>query len=157
MSGFCEWVIADEYCDGPMSGIGLRFQDQKTVLFKVVGWDSEQWQRVFAVAPVPEKLIDQLCSMLEKLEPRRRPFWLPGPATNQPEINAVWQAALTDALHDGAWILVESHDLLESSAVKTLSSEQRAVVSTLVEKKVVKDLAGASILQSFVDEMGNGS
>lgn len=157
MSGYCEWVIAKDYYDGPMSGVGFRLHDRRNVFFIVVGWDAEQWRRVFAVAPIREQLVTQLCSMLERWEQRIHPFWLPGPVTDRPEIATAWRAAQSDALQSSAWTLVESRDLLESSEERALSSQRRALVSSFVEKNEIKDLVGESILQSFVEGMGGDS
>lgn len=153
MSAFFEWVIAKEYHDGPMSGIGLRSHDRKIVFFAVVGWDAEQWQRVFAVAPINEHIAHQLCSMLEKLEQRRLPFWLPGPATNLSEVSTIWQAALTEALSIGRWVLVESHDLLDVVNEEVLSKAQSAAVSSLVENNAIRDIHSNDLLQSFIEGM----
>jgi hypothetical protein len=53
--------------------------------FGVWAWDSEQMERVFAVAPSNKLLLDKLVKELERVEPRRTPFWLPGTGSRQNE------------------------------------------------------------------------
>jgi hypothetical protein len=41
----CEWVIAYDYYDGPLAGIGLRSKSRTFLFFKAVAWDEEHWKR----------------------------------------------------------------------------------------------------------------
>lgn len=42
---YLRWIIASEYYDGAMAGIGERVADGATVWFRAVAWDGEQWRR----------------------------------------------------------------------------------------------------------------
>jgi len=38
---YLRWIVASEYYDGAMAGIGERATDSATVWFRVVAWDDE--------------------------------------------------------------------------------------------------------------------
>ena len=91
---FCSWVIAREYYDGPMTGIGMRARDQTRIFYRIVAWDSEQWSRVFAIVPAQEARVDHLRTTLKEIEQLKEPFWLPGPATNTAQVVSAWDALM---------------------------------------------------------------
>ena len=111
--GYLRWIIASDYYDGAMSGVGERSSDGAVVWFRAIAWDDEQWQRVFAVAVVAPALVQRLVTELEKAGPRQLPFWLPGPSPAIPDAEAAWRAVADAALLTDQWRLVEAHDLLE--------------------------------------------
>jgi len=151
---FCAWVIAFEYYDGPMAGIGLRNRDRMNVFFRAIGWDEEQWNRVFAVTPVRGDSVESLRSALIRIEVPKEPFWLPSSATNTPEVTSAWEALLADTRESKAWSLVESHNLLSTANETVLPSELVSAVTQLVAKGLVRDIAGAApLVPALLDQL----
>jgi hypothetical protein len=149
----CTWVIALEYYDGPMTGIALRDRDQMKIFFRAVAWDSEQWDRVFAITPVRDNLVERLRGALAKIEAPKEPFWLPSPATNTPEVTSAWEAVVADAHESNDWSLVESHDLLGAASETALPTELSASVARLVLQGTVRDVDRAPMLPVFLDQL----
>lgn len=150
---FCAWVIAREFYDGPMTGIGLRARDRTKIFFRSVAWDSEQWIRVFAISPVKEGTVDSLQHALTAVEQSKKPFWFPGPATNTTEIVSAWDAVLTDAYESSTWSLVQSHDLLDAANEVILPAELVPEVIRLVQQGSVKEVDGKPLLSTFLDQL----
>lgn len=152
---FCDWVIAREYYDGPVAGIGLRARDQVIIFFRAVAWDKEQWNRVFATSPARKDTVARLQVALTKIETPKVPFWLPGPATNTTEVAAAWDLVLANASESREWCFIESHDLLEAANEGAVPSELVARVVQLVNQRSVADLAveDSPLLPSFLDHL----
>lgn len=152
ISPYLHWIIADDYYDGAVSGIGRRRSDNEFIWFRVVAWDDEQWQRVFAVTTIDPAIAGKLIDSLEKVEARRRPFWLPGPASDTPENNMLWGQVLHDALQGEKWWLVETHDLIDSSLGKFIPIS-KDYISDVIEKirsNSIADVFGASLIDEFL-------
>jgi len=122
--GYLHWLVANDYYDGEVAGVGLRASDGSHVWFCAIAWDSEQWQRVFAVARVEKNLVDKLVAELESVENRRVPFWAPGRATGTPEAQDLWREVINAALDAVDWRLVEGHSLLEETTELVLESQE---------------------------------
>jgi hypothetical protein len=150
---FCSWVIAREYYDGPIEGIGLRARDQATVFFRAVAWDGEQWSRVFAVATVRPDLVDRLRAQLSADEEPKEPFWLPGRATDADGVLAAWEAVRADAQQEKRWSLVESHDLVDVVQEMVVPNELILAVDRLVADEHPKDIDGGPMLSSLIREL----
>ncbi len=150
---FCAWVIAREYYDGPMAGIGLRARDQARIFFRVVAWDSEQWNRVFAITPVREDAVESLRTALTRIEKAKEPFWLPGPATYAAEVTSAWDAVFADAYESDNWTLVESHDLLDAANETTLPGELALRVVRLAQQGSVRGIDGVPLIPPFLDQL----
>jgi hypothetical protein len=150
---YCRWVIAKDYNDGAVSGVGLRAYDEQPVLFRVVAWDSEQWERVFAVTEASRVLTTQLEEALTKSEPRRVPFWLPGPQSVTAESMATWGDIFASSLLVGTWQLVRGHDLLDTVAETPLPSESTKVVSDMVRRGDVMDLESVELLAELLQRL----
>jgi hypothetical protein len=150
---FCAWVIAREYYDGPMAGIGLRARDQMKIFFRAVAWDSEQWNRLFVITPVRAGAVEHLRTVLTKIEKPKEPFWLPGAATSTPEVAWAWDAVLADAYESRQWSLAESHDLLDAAKEMILPPELASGVVRLVQQGSVRDIDNAALLPPFLDQL----
>ncbi len=150
---FCRWVIAKDYYDGAMSGIALQTRDDVLIFFRVVGWDTEQWGRVFAITVVDNALGERLRALLAKLEPQREPFWLPGPQSTTPEVTTAWEDMLRAALETHQWRLVECHDLLGAVAEKMLPPAEAKCVAEMVRHEAVMDLQASPLLDEFLRQL----
>lgn len=150
---FCEWIIAREYYDGPMSGVAMRAADRAMIFFRAVAWDCEQWNRVFATTRVGEDAVEHLRTMLTKIETPKEPFWLPGPATNMSDVLSAWNAIFTNAGESGCWSLVESHDLLSATDEVALPADLSTGVLQLVRQGSAKRIVHAPLLPLFLDQL----
>lgn len=151
---FCRWVIAMKYYDGAVSGVGLRNGDDSLIFFQAVAWDSEQWDRIFVICPIAERLVSTLRDELEKAEPARVNFWLPGPASNTPGVLKAWSDIVSAAIASGdKWCIVETHDLLQAAIESPLSSRGLERARELVRKDVVLDIVGEPLLEGFLSNI----
>jgi len=148
----CSWVIANDYYDGPISGVGLRAKDQATVYFRAVAWDSEQWNRVFAIATVSQDLVDRLRQALAALESPKEPLWLPGPSTNHPDIVSLWESLEAEANASECWYLVESHDLFKISEEVPAPSGVRDRLIKASSSRVIMSIHEGAMIPSFIQE-----
>ena len=141
--GFCRWVIAWDYCDGEMSGIAQQADDNSWMFFRVIGWDHEQGQRLFAVVPLDTARIDKFRTVLGNLEPEREPFWLPGPQNREKNAEttedlAAWNNLQRTALASRPWHLLEGKDLLGHVKTRRVTpSESEQVVAAAKSEKVL--------------------
>lgn len=149
---YLRWIVACDYYDGAMTGIGERTADGILVWFTVVAWDEEQWLRVFAITTVDPECVGRLISELERVELRRLPFWLPGPASATPVAKDIWSQLANEAIRSDRWWLVEAHDLNE---VPT-----QILVPTSGVPRLVASVRGGSVLtvrgSSITDELLRG-
>jgi len=155
-SSYCKWVIAKDYYDGPVSGIGLLARSNGEVFFRVVGWDPEQWDRVFAITTASREAVEVLRSCLTRIEPAREPFWLPGRETNTPEAIAAWRDLLSSALSAPEWTLVESHDLQEAINERRVFGAEARRVAEMVRREEILELRSAAILDELVRRVQHG-
>lgn len=152
-SGCLRWIIASEYYDGAMAGIGERSTDGATVWFRTVAWDDEQWQRVFAIAAVEPPLGQSLIRELEKVEKRQSPFWLPGPSSATPEAQVAWDAIVDAALRADRWWLVEAHDLLEASTERLATPSEAGPLTAALRAGSVLTLPGPVLIDDFMRQI----
>lgn len=153
LDSLCTWIIAHEYYDGPIAGIGLLTRDQKGIFFRVVAWDGEQWNRVFAITAVSDGKVEHLRTALTKIEAPKEPFWLPSQATNTPEVQSAWEALLTDVRASINWSLVESHDLLGASKEAAPPVDLAAAIAEAAINGAVQDVDGSPLLAAFLEQL----
>ena len=150
---YLRWIIASEYYDGAMAGIGERAADGAPVWFRVVAWDEEQWLRVFAVAAVAASLTQCLVHNLEKVEPRKEPFWLPGVHSVTGETRRGWGEIARAAARAKNWWLVEAHDLGDPAGERpVLASDIPRVVAGVRTERVLA-VTGPSLVDSFLQRI----
>jgi hypothetical protein len=150
---YLRWIIASEYYDGAMAGIGERAVDGAIVWFRVVAWDDELWRRVFAVTAVETSQAMQLVQDLEKAEPRKMPFWLPGPTSVTPDTQKGWDEIADAAIRSNSWRLVEAHELDKPSIECIVPA---AVVPHLiagVRAGSVLDARGPSLTDDYLQQV----
>lgn len=153
---FFAWIIAREYYDGPIAGVGLRTRGQVKIFFRTIAWDSEQWNRVFAITPVQDSKVERLRAALAKIEAPKEPFWLPSQATNTPEVLSAWDALLADVRESTNWSLVESHDLLDASDEAAQPVDLAAAIAELVTQGAIRDVDGVPLLAMFLEQLRGG-
>jgi hypothetical protein len=149
----CEWVIAYDYYDGPLAGIGLRSKSRTFLFFKAVAWDEEHWKRVFSVTDLQSEVALGLLAALEKFEPRKEPFWFPSGMTHQTEVSSAWEAVRTAALDSKKWALVESHNLLDAAEELPLSADEGLAVVSVIRGNSLKDISGDMLLSKFASDL----
>jgi hypothetical protein len=152
-SAYLRWIIASEYYDGATAGIGERAADGAAVWFRVVAWDEEQWQRVFAVTALEPSRAEQLVRELEKAEPRKVPFWLPGPMSVTPETKKDWGEIADAAIRSDSWRLVEAHDLNEPSAERLVSAADVPRLTASVRAGSILAARGPSLTDDFLRQV----
>ena len=107
-----KWIIALEYYDGPMSGVAYRTGDLDWVFFRVVGWDLEQWSKVYATTFISRESVNALLSALQNVEPIVKPLWIPSYTLEHAEVIEAWKFILAEAQKTSGWKLSETRDLL---------------------------------------------
>jgi hypothetical protein len=152
-SAHLDWIIASEFYDGALAGVGQRSGDQVVVWFRAVAWDDEQWRRVFAVTPVDPKRIADLSGALEKLESRRTPFWFPGPNTTTSVIAEHWRAIAEEAFLSKQWYLVEAHEMIESSIQRLLAPSEVETLVDLLRSGAVRSAGGESLIDDLLIQL----
>jgi hypothetical protein len=150
---FLRWIIASEYYDGAIAGIGERATDCAAVWFRVVAWDEAQWRRVFAVATVEASLSKRLIQNLAKVEPRKAPFWLPGTSSATPEIKKDWDEIADAAARSATWRLVEAHDLNERSVERSVMPGDVPRVLGSIRAGSVLAVSGPSLTNRFLEQI----
>jgi hypothetical protein len=154
---YLRWIVASEYYDGAIAGIGQRSADGATVWFRVVAWDEEQWRRVFAVTAVAPSRAEELVRDLEKAEPRKVPFWLPGPTSVTPETKKGWGEVADAAARSGSWHLVEAHDLNEPYAERLVPAADVSRLIAGIRAGSVLAVRGSSLTDDFLHQVRCGS
>lgn len=149
-SPFCRWVIARDYYDGMVSGIGLRSRDNQPVFFRVVAWDTEGWERIFAVTPVSQSTVEHFRALLSQCETQKEPFWLIPAAAATADVSAAWDGLRRAALANHDWQLAEGHDLLEIVHTIGLDSFDARRVAELVRQEAVIDLGTPPLVDEFL-------
>jgi len=144
-------VIASEYHDGAMAGIGERATDGAIVWFRVVAWDDEQWVRLFAVATIDPLLEARLVQNLEKFELRKMPFWLPGSETDTPDVKRAWVDIENAALRSDRWTLVEAHDVDEDSTEHPVEPADIFALLEVIRAASVLELRGPLLMDRFLE------
>ena len=150
---FCTWVIALEYFDGPIAGIGLRHRDQASIYFRAVAWDDDEWFRVFATAPAGDDGVARLRAALARVEAPQTPFWLPSGGTDTPDVTSAWAHVSAGVQTSSAWSLVESRDLLAAARETLVPAELTAAVGRLVKQGTILDVDGDPLLPAFLDQL----
>jgi hypothetical protein len=153
VGAYLRWIIASEYYDGSMAGIGERVADGAVVWFRVVAWDEEQWRRVFAVTAIESSLSERLVQDLEKVEPRKMPFWLPGPTSATPDVKKGWDKIVDAAVGSARWSLVEAHDLNETSTEHSATAADVPRVVAAVRAGSVLEVRGSLLTDSFLQQI----
>ena len=118
-----------------------------------VAWDQEMWCRVFAVTTVEPRLSDRLLAKLEKVEPRKTPFWVPGPSTFTPAIENDWREIENAAVRSSTWWLVEAHSPVEPAMQRPLDSLDAEAVLAEVRAKLVSDVTGESLTDRLLEQL----
>jgi hypothetical protein len=152
-SAYLRWIVASEYYDGAMAGVGERVTDGAAVWFRAVAWDHEQWQRVFAVTVVEPVLVERLIRDLEKVDQRRTPFWLPGPTSATPDVQMDWGDIADAALRSERWWLVEAHDLIEASTERQAMPADVPRLAANVRAGTVLGVSGPSLMDSVLQQI----
>jgi hypothetical protein len=150
------WIVASEYYDGEMSGVGLRASDGAHVWFRTLAWDSEQWQRVFAIARVEKPLIDRLLVELEKTEPRRSPFWLPGPTSGTLAVQTIWNDIANAALNTRDWQMAEGRSLVEPVTERSVDTGDVPYVIRAIRSEAVTTEMGPSLIDNVLRRIRGG-
>lgn len=136
-----------------MAGVGERVTDGATVWFRAVAWDHEQWQRVFAVTIVEAAHVARLIQDLEKVEQRRTPFWLPGPASAKSEVQKDWNDIADAALRSERWWLVETHDLIEASKERQAMPTDVPQLAANIRAGTVLGVSGPSLMDGVLQQI----
>jgi hypothetical protein len=152
-AAYLRWIIASEYYDGSVAGIGERAADGAAVWFRAVGWDDEQWRRVFAVTTVEPSLSERLVQNLEKVEPRKMPFWLPGPDSATPDVKKIWDEIVGAAASSDRWSLVEAHDLNEESVEHPVTPADVSQLVAAVRAGAVFEVRAASLTDGVLEQI----
>jgi hypothetical protein len=155
----CRAIIVLEYYDGPMTGVGF-LADGSGIYFRLVAWDEEQWQRIFAVASVPEKYIQNIWDAFSTVEIPRKPIWCPASDGDNSIRQIIEQAILAVeavAAQAKSLLLVESRSLVGKSSAVPLTELEIKKVRELLRQNRVLDLHSSSITQEFFDWLSGGS
>jgi hypothetical protein len=100
-----------EYFDGPMEGVAVRRSNRTAVFFRIVAWDDEYWERVFAVTEISLTSIAQLRLALNERESADELVAMQGAMT--PDAELAWDDIQVEASLSSEWSLIESHDLID--------------------------------------------
>lgn len=153
---YCRALIALKYFDGPTAGVGWLHSDA-TIYFKLVGWDTEQWQRLFATIPIDSSLVTNLQATFSKYESKRLPIWIPNARNDAPDATRVANAfeREIDKLLESAveLSLVESHDLLHDARVAVLSREHSIRALSCMKENRVLSLRADHMFEDFLVQM----
>jgi hypothetical protein len=152
--GYLRWLVAREYYDGAMSGVGERTADGAIVWFRAVAWDLEQWQRVFAVTVIDRVLVERLVDGLERLDQRRAPFWLPGPGAATPDVEGNWKDVEGAAQGSPEWWLVEAHDLIEPSRERHVIAGDIPSLVENIRAGTLLSVSGPPLLELTQQQLG---
>lgn len=151
--------LAIEYYDGPTAGIAFD-AGESAVYFALVGWDPEQWTRVFAVCDISGNVAQQVWADFERIDTPRRPLWAPNCGENNQAMMLASEVVAT--LHKEiravqAWYLCESHNLIEGNIRRAdLSAAEAQIVAERVDSKSVQTLTGKDLLTEFVQGLRSG-
>src|SRR5262245_33545868 len=150
---YCTWVIAHDYYDGAIDGVGLRNRDRTTVYFRAVAWDDDEWFRVFAVTPVSDAVVGRFRAVLARIAAPEEPFWLPGPGADKPEVNFAWKAVLAEAHASGDWRLIECRSPVDPARETAAPAELSAAVGRMVQRGMINDIDDPPLLPVFLDQL----
>jgi hypothetical protein len=154
---YCESLIALEYYDGPTTGVGW-LPSKETIYFKLVGWDREQWQRLFLTIPIESTLVNDLQLLLEEYEIKKLPIWIPNARNDVPQtapILATFRARLEETLkHAKTVSIVESRDLVHGvSRVASLSDTDSTLALSCARANRVSTLLTKHIFDDFLAQI----
>lgn len=151
---YCTALIALGYYDGPTEGVGW-LQSGDTVYFRMMGWDKEQWRRLFAAIPLAPSLAINFREKLRNHEVERHPIWAPNAKNELPEVPAM----VTMFKHEVQRIvaqtsdlyLVESHNLV-SDTPRVLKVEGEELLRVLARMKTNQVITAQSecVLEEFI-------
>ena len=73
-------MLAFDFHDGVIEGVGRNLMDESEAYFTMLAWDDAQDVRVFAVVPLACGTFDRLIELVAEFEaPPRRETWMPRP------------------------------------------------------------------------------
>lgn len=142
MSPYCTALVALGYYDGPTEGVGW-LQSGVTIYFKMMGWDKEQWRRLFAAIPVARSLATDFRKKLTNYEAERYPIWAPNAKNEFPGIvtavNTFKHEIRRIVAQTSNLYLVESHDLVSDSSrvVEVKGEELLRVLARMKANQVI--------------------
>ncbi len=148
-------LLGLEYFDGPMAGVGLM-PDGTAWYFKILGWDDEHHERVFAVAQIPAKIIDSLWAAFKAAEAPRMPAWYPqttGGSERQAAIRQAISRMHLEIEHAKHWKVVESSDLVGSAFGVDLEDSEVSIIREMITKEQLTALRSSCILPEFLEKL----
>lgn len=149
---FCEMTLVFEYYDGPVEGIGL-LKTGSFVYFKLIAWDKDQWQRVFAVTSIPQELFRAVWDGFSCIEEPKTPIWCPTGDSKSEENTRIAQdieKIRISAKNSEGWFLVESHDLIGKSVTADISSNEKNKINRFFESNGILDTNTAPIIHQAI-------
>lgn len=158
-NGFCRSLVALEYYDGPMSGVGF-LPDGSAIYFQAVAWDEEQWHRVYAAASVPVSIAAAVRDAFSKIEELREPIWCPGRGSDvsaQVLVDKSIADVMSAANSAQRWWVIGSHNLVEKSTATELSNSDASKLRAHVESRRIVDVQDEQSLDDFLDRLSSGS
>ena len=151
-----EKLLAVEYYDGPSAGIAFDAVGA-SVYFKLVAWDEDQWERIFAVTEIESERALQVWTCFENVETPRVPIWVPNRGTDAKAEEVVDQMLLSvvPAVDSRAhWYIYESHDLVTGHPRHVVLSERQAArVVSLMRSNRVLLLSPSRMIETFLEEI----
>jgi hypothetical protein len=135
-------------------GVG-RLPSNEAIYFKLVGWDREQWQRLFVTIPIKSTFVEDLQLLLEEYEKRKVPIWIPNARNNLPQtrpILAAFRVTLEEVFECAKTVsIVKSHDLVHDvSRVATLSEPDSALALSCARDNRVLTLLSKDMFEDFL-------
>jgi hypothetical protein len=145
-------VLGLEYFDGPMDGVGI-LPDKSAYHFKIVGWDRDHVERVFASAEISGHTAEALWAAFQAVEPPRSPEWYPqstGVGDTQANVHAAVAAVRAESKRTGITRVLQSQDLIgETTSVAVDAAQSRATQRMVSEDKIVQ-LESVPALEDFL-------
>ena len=155
LDALCLHIIILEYFDGPMSGFGF-LSNGDAIYFRIIGWDQELWQRVFAIALVPVRHVQNIWDLFTAIEAPRKPIWCPASDGDYPTKKIIEEAILAAesiAMRNETFFLVESKTLVGETCTVQLTNLETNVLREIIHSKKILDLTSAPIIKEILDKL----
>lgn len=158
MSGYqvCEMklekILGLDYFDGPMSGVAIQ-TDGKAYYFKIVGWDEEHCERVFAMAEIQTKVAERVWRAFEAVEAPRLPTWYPqsdGIGETRVEVHAAIAALRADWQSARFAKIIQSEDLSGKVIGIELRDADVQTIQQMVSTDKLIEVKSAPVLEEFL-------
>jgi hypothetical protein len=150
--------LALDYYDGPTSG--LLFDRDRAYWFKMLAWDLELEQRVFAAGQVPLADAERVWKNFEQLSTPSRPSWSPQPRDRTDagfkEVIEVVSHLASDARRSVDSWLFEAADLTGTMirAIR-LSAEVRPLVWKMMDSDEVLNVGSTSPVEVVLKHLAS--